>query len=106
VVPYFSIASIRVGPIPDANPEIGQVLRIDAEVSVAAKIQQDGAIVELAEVSMRAEKIRWRDCGFCACLGGWSLSLPCWHATLHGIASYGRFAADAANRRLLKERLS
>ncbi len=39
VVPCFSIASIRVGPIPDACPEIGQVLRIDAEVSVAAKIQ-------------------------------------------------------------------
>ena len=39
IVPFISLAPIRVGPITDACPEIAQVLRIDAEVRVTAKIQ-------------------------------------------------------------------
>jgi hypothetical protein len=76
---------------------------IDAQVGVAAEIQYDGTILELTNVRVGAEKARCCRRGFGALSRAGVADLAYWHADLHGISLESRFAAKAANRRLLKD---
>jgi hypothetical protein len=52
------IGALRFRPILNASPKAGQVLRMDTHVGVAAQVQNDGTVFELAGVGMSAEEAR------------------------------------------------